>query len=175
MNNKINIVLFGIGNVGSALINKVLKNRKRLVLDKQIDFRFPVITNSSVAFFAKEGTNFSWEANFIQFGIPFKMEDVMDYILVNNISNVIAVDATADNALIKEYPALLQNGFSLVSVNKSLENLPAGLEGEISFAAAVYGQDYKFIENIKGDKHTAAQKLYESLIEIAEKQKVLAL
>ena len=175
MNSRINIVLFGIGNVGSALINKVLKNRKELALESKIDFRFPVITNSSVAFFEKEGANFSWEANFIQFGMPFKLEDVMAYILTNNMSNVIVVDATADGTLVKKYPILLQSSFSLLSVNKGVQNISAGLKEEINLAAGIYGTDYKFVENFKGDKHIAAQKLYDAFIETAEKYKALAL
>ncbi len=175
MNNKINIVLFGIGNVGSALINKVLKNRKELAIESKLDFRFPVITNSSVAFFEKEGANFSWDANFIQFSVPFKLEDVMYYILANNISNVIIVDATADSTLVKKYPILLQNGFNLLSVNKEVQNISAGLKEEINLAAGIYGTGYKSMENVKGDKHRAAQKIYDALIEMAEKHKALVL
>lgn len=121
MTQKINIVLFGIGKTGSALINKFQKNRKDLLLDNKLDFRFPVITNSTVAFYEKEGGTFAWEANFIQFGVPFKMEDVYDYIYANNLENLIAVDATASDALIEEYARLLHNGFTIVSANPAAE------------------------------------------------------
>ncbi|MGV3460416.1 MAG: hypothetical protein ACO1N9_08185 [Flavobacterium sp.] len=117
MTQKINIVLFGIGKAGSALINKFSKNRKDLLLDSKLDFRFPVITNSTVAFYEKEGGTYSWEANFIQFGVPFRMEDVYDYIYANDLENLVAVDATASEALISEYPRLLHNGFTIVSSN----------------------------------------------------------
>jgi homoserine dehydrogenase len=122
MTQKINIVLFGIGKTGSALINKFQKNRKELLIDGKLDFRFPVITNSTVAFYEKEGGTFAWEANFIQFGVPFKMEDVYNYIYESSLENLIAVDATASDALIKEYSRLLHNGFTIVSANPSAKN-----------------------------------------------------
>jgi len=121
MTQKINIVLFGIGKAGSALINKFQKNRKDLLLDSKLDFRFPVITNSTVAFYEKEGGTFAWEANFIQFGVPFKMEDVYEYIYQNSLENLIAVDATASDTLIEEYSRLLHNGFTIVSANPSAD------------------------------------------------------
>ena len=42
-------------------------------------------------------------------------------------------------------------------------------------AAGIYGTGYKFMENVKGDKHIAAQKIYDALIEMAEKYKALVL
>jgi homoserine dehydrogenase len=52
---KINIILFGIGNVGSTLINQVKESQKFFLEKKNIELRFPVITNSTLAFFEKEG------------------------------------------------------------------------------------------------------------------------
>ena len=51
---KINIILFGIGNVGSALINLVLESQKFFLEKKNIEIRFPGITNSTFVFFEKE-------------------------------------------------------------------------------------------------------------------------
>ena len=50
MAHVINIVLFGIGNAGSALINKVTSERETYSAIADT-IRFPVITNSDVAFF----------------------------------------------------------------------------------------------------------------------------
>jgi aspartokinase/homoserine dehydrogenase 1 len=52
---RINIVLFGIGNVGSTLINQVLQAQDFFLQQKNIELRFPIITNSTLAFFEKEG------------------------------------------------------------------------------------------------------------------------
>jgi homoserine dehydrogenase len=170
----INIVLFGIGNTGSALINKVVKASKIAPDKSKPELRFPVITNSSVAFFEKEGADYSWEANFIQFAIPFKLEDVIEYAVYNNLQNLIAVDASPSAALAAEYPELIKNGFSIVSINESLPFLPESFEKGIKFLADGRNLTHKFVLPVTGDKEAAANALYAAIIEVAEKQKALA-
>ena len=70
---RINIVLFGIGNVGSTLVNQVIESQKFFLEKRNIDLRFPIITNSALAFFEKEGVKNQWEANFPQSAIPFRI------------------------------------------------------------------------------------------------------
>jgi homoserine dehydrogenase len=76
---RVNIILFGIGNVGSALINQVLESQQFFQEKRDIDLRFPIITNSSLAFFEKEGVKNVWEANFERLAIPFSIEDVIEF------------------------------------------------------------------------------------------------
>lgn len=173
MTRKINIILFGIGNTGSALINKVLKERKNLILEQQLDIRFAVITNSTVAFYEKEGANFSWEANFIQFAIPFKMEDVLHYVYNNNLENIIAVDATDSTQLAADYIQLIRSGFSIVSINETLAFLPDSFEKGIRFLAESQGVSHKFVTAAGRNKEAAADALFEGVMEMVEKQKVL--
>jgi len=165
MARKINIVLFGIGNAGSALINKITNERDAL-LEKHLDIRFPVITNSSVAFFEKEGDGYTWEANFIQFAIPFKMDDVVEYVIEHGLQNLIAVDATPSAALAAEYPDLVRTGFSLVSINESVQYLPENFEKGIRFLTESRGLGYKFINSVPGDANAAAEALYEGVLEV---------
>jgi len=169
----INIVLFGIGNTGSALINKVVKGAKSL-LPNAPELRFPVITNSSVAFFEKEGSGYAWEANFIEFAIPFKLEDVIAYAVYNNLPNLIAVDASPSAALAAEYPELIKNGFNIVSINESLPFLPDSFEKGIKFLSDSRGLTHKFINPVTGDKEAAANALYDGIIEVAAKQREVA-
>lgn len=169
----INIVLFGIGNTGSALINKVAKASKNAPDKNKPELRFPVITNSSVAFFEKEGADYAWEANFIQFAIPFKLEDVIEYAVYNSLQNLIAVDATPSAALAAEYTELIKNGFSIVSINESLPFLPESFEKGIKFLADGRGLAHKFINPITGDKEAAANALYDGIFDVAERQRAL--
>lgn len=174
MSERINIVLFGIGKAGSALINKAIKNRKALAIDEHIDLRFPVITNSSVAFFEKEGAKYSWEANFIQFSIPFRLEDVVGYVHDNNLQNLIAVDATNSAEFIKEYSGLLQSGFNVLSVNDALQLQP-GLENEATRTAQNQELEYNYLNLPKGsnDKQ-AANALFDAILAVANKRKAVA-
>lgn len=171
MNHKINIVLFGIGNAGSALINKVVKNRKNLVLEEKIDIRFPIITNSTVAFYEKEGVNYSWEANFIQFGIPFKMEDVLNFVRAYSMENLIIIDATGSKVLPNDYLEFLKQGFSVISINKEVEKLPDTFNKGVKFLAESRELEYEFVKIEANYKVKIAEKLYETVLKVAEKQK----
>ena len=173
MTQKINIVLFGIGKAGSALINKVIKNRKELILENHLDLRFPVITNSTTAFFEKEGVNYSWEANFIQFAIPFRLEDVLYYIAESNLENVVLADATPSTALAAEYPDLIKSGFDLISINKSVQCQPGGFEKGVKFLAESRGLQFKYIKLKQGGKTEVADALYDAVLEIAEKNRTI--
>lgn len=173
MAQKINIVLFGIGKAGSAFINKVSKNRKDLIIDNHLDLRFPVITSSTTAFFEKEGINYSWEANFIQFAIPFRLEDVLLYVMENNLQNAIVVDATHSTALASEYPDLIKSGFNLVSINHSTVASNAGYEKRLHFLAESRGLVFRYLQLKEGGKEAAACALYSAVLSIAERRKVL--
>jgi homoserine dehydrogenase len=120
---RINIILFGIGNVGSTLINQVLESQKFFLEKRNIDLRFPIITNSTLAFFEKEGAKNKWEANFAQSAIPFRIEDIIEYVKEQELENLIAVDATASEEIVKNYIPLIQNGFDIVAANKKANTL----------------------------------------------------
>lgn len=120
---KINIVLFGIGNVGSTLINQVIEGQQFFLQKRNIDLRFPIITNSTLAFFEKDGIKNQWEANFAQSAIPFRIEDIIGYVQEQQLENLIAVDATASSGIIKNYIPLIQNGFDIVAANKKANTL----------------------------------------------------
>lgn len=128
---KINIILFGIGNIGSTLINQIIESQEFFLQNKNIDFHFPVITNSTLAFFEKEGVGYAWETNFVQLAVPFKVEDIIEFAKENEFENLIAVDATASDELIGHYNTLIQNGFNIVAVNKKANTLPIDLYKEI--------------------------------------------
>jgi len=116
---KINIVLFGIGNVGSSLLNQVIENQKFFFEKRNIDIRFPIITNSTLAYFVKEEVNKQWESNFGQAAIPYRIEDIIKYVASQNLENLIAVDVTDSEELVKNYIPLIQNGFNIVAANKN--------------------------------------------------------
>jgi homoserine dehydrogenase len=120
---RINIVLFGIGNVGSTLINQVIESQKFFLEKRNIDLRFPIITNSTLAFFEKDGLKNQWEANFAQSAIPFRVEDIIEYVQEQQLENLIAVDATASSDIVKSYIPLIQNGFNIVAANKKANTL----------------------------------------------------
>jgi homoserine dehydrogenase len=145
---RINIVLFGIGNVGSTLINQVIENQKFFLEKKNIELRFPIITNSTLAFFEKDGIKNQWEANFAQSAIPFKVEDIIDYVNEQELENLIAVDATASSDILKNYIPLLQNGFNIVAANKKANTQHLDFYNDLRRIAKKFDKSFLYETNV---------------------------
>lgn len=145
---RINIVLFGIGNVGSTLINQVIESQKFFLDKRNIDLRFPIITNSTMAFFEKEGLKNQWEANFAQSAIPFRIEDIIEYVQEQQLENLIAVDATASSDIIKYYITLIQNGFDIVAANKKANTVHTDFYKELRRNLKKYDKSFLYETNV---------------------------
>ncbi|WP_298308301.1 aspartate kinase [Flavobacterium sp.] len=145
---RINIVLFGIGNVGSTLVNQVLESQKFFLEKKNIELRFPIITNSTLAFFEKDGVKNQWEANFAQSAIPFKVEDIIDYVKELELENLIAVDATASSDILKNYIPLLQNGFNIVAANKKANTQHLDFYNDLRRIAKKFDKSFLYETNV---------------------------
>ena len=145
---KINIVLFGIGNVGSTLINQVLESQKFFLEKKNIELRFPIITNSTLAFFEKDGEINSWETNFSELAIPYSIEDIINYTKRQGLENLIAVDATASSKLVKSYTTLIENDFHIVSANKIANTLSFDFYKELREKLLAYDKHYLYETNV---------------------------
>ena len=145
---RINIVLFGIGNVGSTLINQVIESQKFFLEKRNIDLRFPIITNSTLAFFEKEGLRNQWEANFAQSAIPFRIEDIIEYVQEQQLDNLIAVDATASEEIIKNYIPLIQNGFNIVAANKKANTLHTDFYKELRSNLKKFDKTFLYETNV---------------------------
>lgn len=145
---KINIILFGIGNVGSTLINQVLASQKTFIEKRNIDLRFPIITNSSLAFFEKKGLQNQWEANFAQSAIPFRVSDIIEYVQEQELENLIFVDATASTALVESYPELIKNGFNIVAANKKANTLEFDFYEQLRTLLKIHDKSFLYETNV---------------------------
>jgi homoserine dehydrogenase len=145
---RINVVLFGIGNVGSTLINQVLESQEFFLKKRNIELRFPIITNSTLAFFEKDGVKNKWEANFAQSAIPFRIEDIIEYAQEQQLENLIAVDATASSEIIKNYIPLIQNGFDIVAANKKANTLHFDFYRELRRNLKEYDKSFLYETNV---------------------------
>ena len=145
---KVNVVLFGIGNVGSTLLNQVIESQQFFLEKRNIDLRFPIITNSTLAFFEKEGAKNQWEANFAQSAIPFRVEDIIEYVQEQQLENLIAVDATASFEIIKSYIPLIQNGFNIVAANKKANTLQFDFYKELRENLKAFDKSFLYETNV---------------------------
>lgn len=164
---KINIILFGIEETGSSLITEVLSSQESLLENNNLDLRLPVITNSTVAFFEKPTVRNSWEANFIQFAVPFKIADIINFVQENELENLIAVDTSNTEDILPDYFDLLQNDFDIISANPLVQAFSADFKMALNNSIKKTEKDFVFV-NPK-EKHLSP-KLLEQILKMAAKQ-----
>lgn len=147
---RINIVLFGIGNVGSQLTRLILEKQQFFLEKRNIELRFPVITNSTLAFFEKDGLANHWEADFVNSAVPYSFEDIINYVQEYQLDNLIAVDATNSDTLIKNYIPLVQNGFDIVAANKNANTVHIDFYKELRRNLKKFDKTFHYGASISG-------------------------
>ena len=120
---KINIILFGVGNVGSTLIGQLLTTKNKWKKQAGLDINIPVIANSKRALFNVEGISDNWKEGFEKNSETYSLEDILEFTKTHKLENLIAVDATANKELVLNYQKLVRNGFHLVAANKVANTL----------------------------------------------------
>ncbi|MDT7828130.1 bifunctional aspartate kinase/homoserine dehydrogenase I [Pricia sp. S334] len=123
ISNKLNLALFGHGNVGGTLIDQILKSAKSIEERKGIDVKIFAIANSRKVLLDKNGISNDWKNSLDEKGIPYALEDVILYAKENHLENLIAVDNTASEDFVAHYVDFVRNGFDLVSSNKIANTL----------------------------------------------------
>ena len=145
---KINIVLFGVGNVGSSLINQILEARSKILNSAQIEINIAVLVNSKIAFYNKDILNKSWEADFKTFGYPYKISHILNHVKKEKLTNLIAVDATASEDFVKNYKELIRNGFHIVAANKTANTLSDTFYKELRHELRTHNKHFLYETNV---------------------------
>ncbi|WP_411030212.1 bifunctional aspartate kinase/homoserine dehydrogenase I [Spongiimicrobium sp. 3-5] len=120
---KINLAIFGHGNVGGTLVDQVLKSAESISERKGIDLNVFALANSRKILLNKEGVSTKWRADIKENGIPYSRNDIFEYATQHHLENLIAVDNTASEDFVSNYFDFIENGFDLVSSNKIANTL----------------------------------------------------
>nr|WP_298930481.1 bifunctional aspartate kinase/homoserine dehydrogenase I [uncultured Allomuricauda sp.] len=120
---KINLAIFGHGNVGATLIDQILDSEKNIELRKGIDLRVFAVSNSRKVLLNANGIAKSWKKDLDTGGKPYQIEDIVAFAKENHLENLIAVDNTASEAFVSNYELFITHGFDLVSSNKIANTL----------------------------------------------------
>tara|TARA_B110000503_G_C7125870_1_gene404565 strand:+ start:573 stop:1673 length:1101 start_codon:yes stop_codon:yes gene_type:complete len=145
---KINIVLFGIGNVGSVLIEQVLANKKFSLEKQNIELNFPIVTNSTLALFEKDGLGIDWKDDFANSAIPYKLEDIIEYVKLHQLENLIAIDASTSSDFVASYIPLVENGFHIVAANKKANTLDYVFYKDLRKTFKKYDKTFMYETNV---------------------------
>ena len=117
---KINLAFFGKGLVGGTLIDQILESRKDVEKRKVIRLNIFAIADSKKVLLTKNGIDKNWRTALAEEGKEaYTINDVIQFAKKNHLENLIAVDNTASDAFVQNYIPLVENGFNLVSSNKT--------------------------------------------------------
>lgn len=118
----IHIYIFGIGNVGSTLVEQILQAQSFFKEKHQLDVRIVGLANSSKVYVTEAGVSKNWKIDFQQRAMQRRPDSFYTFSVLHDEVRI-AVDATASKELSTFYPELVQHGFHIVTANKIANTL----------------------------------------------------
>lgn len=116
---KINIAIFGKGNVGAALIDQINAAKESIFRRKSIHLNIFAIVGKSQLLLDKNGLSTDWRKRLsLAGGADNAAEDVIRFAQKEKLQNCVAIDNTACDDFIHSYLTFVENGFNLISSNK---------------------------------------------------------
>ena len=128
---KINIAIFGHGNVGSHLVNQIISSKEEISRRRDLDLNIFAVANSKTVLLQQNGLDKNWIEEKTVSGKEYHPEEVISFAKTNNLQNLILVDNTADSGFVQNYSAFVENGFHLVSSNKIANTLDLNFYKEL--------------------------------------------
>ena len=145
---RVNLAIFGHGNVGGTLIDQVLTSQKTIENRKGIDLRIFAIANSRSVMLNANGISENWKSELATTGEPYTFQTVFEFAKSHHLENLIAVDNTASEAFALHYTEFISNGFDLVSSNKIANTLSFGSYRELRGVLEKNQKQYLYETNV---------------------------
>ncbi|WP_298479419.1 bifunctional aspartate kinase/homoserine dehydrogenase I [uncultured Maribacter sp.] len=120
---KVNIAVFGHGNVGGTLVDQILKSAKNIDKRKGLDLRVFAVANSKKVLLNKKGVSKNWKSLINEKGEAYTIDTIFDFAKRHHLENLIVVDNTASEDFVAHYFDFVENGFDIVSSNKIANTL----------------------------------------------------
>lgn len=120
----VHLAVIGHGNVGRTMIEQVLESREEIRRRKKLDIKIVAIANSRKLALSKNGFGKTWSDDVAVSELDSDVNELIRFSRENQFENLIAVDNTGSKDFVKNYTKLAENGFDLVSSNKSFNTLP---------------------------------------------------
>ena len=115
---KVNLAVFGIGNVGGTLLDQIQRSAAKIEKRKGIHLNVFAIANSGRLLLDHKGIGKGWRARLEKQPAGYELSALFDYARAHHLENLIAVDNTASEDFVAHYFEFVENGFDLVSSNK---------------------------------------------------------
>ncbi len=145
---KINIAIFGHGNVGSHLVDQIISSKVEISKRRDLELNIFAIANSKTLLLQQKGLDKNWSAEKIESGVEYNFEEVITFAKNNNLQNLILVDNTADAGFVQNYASFIENGFHLVSSNKIANTLDLNFYKELREKLTSKKRQYLYETNV---------------------------
>ncbi|WP_435624787.1 bifunctional aspartate kinase/homoserine dehydrogenase I [Flagellimonas sp.] len=145
---RINLAIFGHGNVGGTLIEQILNSQEKIESRKGIDLRVFAVANSKKVVLHSKGLDKNWKDRMREQRGEYVVEDIIDFAKQYHLENLIAVDNTASEVFVSQYEKLIEHGFDLVSSNKIANTLGFDFYESIRSQLEEYKKQYLYETNV---------------------------
>jgi aspartokinase/homoserine dehydrogenase 1 len=145
---KVNLAIFGHGNVGRILIDQLIASSKEVSKRRNLELTIFAIANSTTLVLDKNGFSENWKTTKQDQGVTYKIQDVMAYAKEHQLDNLIAIDNTANQDFVSNYKTLVEDGFSLVSSNKIGNTLGLDFYKELRELLSEKNKEYLYETNV---------------------------
>lgn len=145
---RINLAVFGCGNVGGTLLDQVLASAESIANRKDIILNVFAIANSKRAVMKSEGLTSEWREELGSKGKNWKVSEVIAFARRNNLGNLIAVDNTCSEDFVDNYPDLVKADFNLVSSNKHSNTKELDHYRGLRSLLEEHGKEYLYETNV---------------------------
>ena len=145
---KINLAVFGHGNVGRILIDQVIASCKEVSKRRNLELNIFAVANSTTLLLDKDGCTGDWLTTKEEKGRSYQIQDVIAYAKKHELDNLIAIDNTANEVFVSYYKTLVEQGFSLVSSNKIGNSSGLDFYKELRELLAENNKEYLYETNV---------------------------
>ena len=145
---RINIAIFGHGNVGSNLADQIISSREEISRRRNLELNIFAIANSKTLLFQQNGLQLNWRDDKFILGNTYQPEEVILFAKKHNLQNLILVDNTANVDFVQNYSKFVENDFHLVSSNKIANTLDLGFYKELRRKLTSKKRHYLYETNV---------------------------
>jgi aspartokinase/homoserine dehydrogenase 1 len=122
---ELQLIVWGVGNVGSKLLRKVGEHQERP--GRRVDLKLCAIANSKRCAFDPEGLDpATWRASLDAATHPSCVDALLQELGRARLVNPVFVDCTSDGQVAALYGRLFEAGLHVVTVNKKANSAPYG-------------------------------------------------
>ncbi len=120
---ELQLVVWGVGNVGSRLLRKVAEHEARE--ERRVDLRLCAVANSRHCAFDAGGLDpAAWEPALDSTDLPSSLDALLAELARARLVNPVFVDCTSNDEVAAAYGRLFAAGMHVVTVNKKANSAP---------------------------------------------------